>query len=74
MRTVRTAVALFTRDLRLHDNPMLRAALDAAELVHPLFVDDDGIRTTRYGAAAGFSAGAAAPDPIVRCAEPRGTR
>ena len=53
MRTVRTAVALFTRDLRLHDNPMLGAALDAAEHVHPLFVDDDGIRGTRYGAAAG---------------------
>jgi deoxyribodipyrimidine photo-lyase len=50
---VRTAVALFTRDLRLHDNPMLRAALDAAEHVHPLFVLDDGIRETRYGAATG---------------------
>ena len=50
---MRTAVALFTRDLRLHDNPMLRAALDAAERVHALFVHDDGIRETRYGAAAG---------------------
>jgi deoxyribodipyrimidine photo-lyase len=50
---VRTAVALFTRDLRVRDNPMLRATLDAAELVHPVFVDDDGIRETRYGAAAG---------------------
>ncbi len=50
---MRTALALFTRDLRLHDNPMLRAALDAAEHVHPLFVLDDGIRDTRYGAAAG---------------------
>ena len=50
---MRAAVALFTRDLRVHDNPMLRASLDAAERVHPLFVDDDGIRETRYGAAAG---------------------
>ena len=51
MSTMRTAVALFTRDLRVHDNPMLRAALDEAEHVHPLFVDDDAIRETRYGAA-----------------------
>ena len=50
---MRTAVALFTRDLRLHDNPMLRAALDAAEHVHPLFVHDDRIRETRFGSAAG---------------------
>ena len=53
MGTVRTAVALFTRDLRLHDNPMLRATLAEAEHVHPVFVDDDGIRESRYGAAAG---------------------
>jgi len=50
---VRTAVALFTRDLRLHDNPMLRTALDAAVHVHPLFVHDDRIRETRYGSATG---------------------
>ncbi len=50
---MRTAVALFTRDLRIHDNPMLRTALDAAERVLPLFVLDDGIAGTRYGAAPG---------------------
>ena len=49
---MKSAVVLFTRDLRLHDNPTLRAALDASETVLPLFVLDDGIARTRYGAAA----------------------
>lgn len=48
---MRCAVALFTRDLRLHDNPMLRAALDAAEHVLPLFVLDPEIGGSRFGAA-----------------------
>jgi deoxyribodipyrimidine photo-lyase len=43
------AIALFTADLRIHDNPVLRGALDAAEQVVPLFVLDDGVR------AAGFA-------------------
>ncbi|HJU48305.1 MAG TPA: deoxyribodipyrimidine photo-lyase, partial [Gaiellaceae bacterium] len=47
-----TAVVLFTRDLRLHDNPALAAALEAAEHVVPLFVHDDAIGRTRYGRAA----------------------
>jgi deoxyribodipyrimidine photo-lyase len=42
------AIALFTADLRTHDSPVLRGALDAADQVVPLFVLDDGIR------AAGF--------------------
>ncbi|WP_460337721.1 cryptochrome/photolyase family protein [Actinoallomurus acanthiterrae] len=42
------AICLFTADLRVHDNPVLRAALDAADQVVPLFVVDDGVR------AAGF--------------------
>ena len=42
------AIALFTADLRMHDNPVLRGALDAADQVVPLFVLDDGVR------AAGF--------------------
>ncbi len=49
---MRTAVVLFTRDLRLHDNPTLNAALEEAETVLPLFVSDEGITGTRYGAAA----------------------
>ncbi len=43
-----TAIALFTADLRLHDNPVLSGALDADGQVVPLFVLDDGVR------AAGF--------------------
>ena len=49
---MQVAIVLFTRDLRLHDNPALTAALAAAETVLPLFVLDTGIGGTRYGAAA----------------------
>ena len=35
-----TTVAVFTRDLRVHDNPMLAAALRGADHVVPLFVRD----------------------------------
>ncbi|RKN07190.1 cryptochrome/photolyase family protein [Streptomyces radicis] len=44
------AVALFTSDLRVHDNPMLRAALREAERVVPLFVVDSGIARTGFPA------------------------
>ncbi|MFF3752651.1 cryptochrome/photolyase family protein [Streptomyces sp. NPDC002018] len=44
------AVVLFTSDLRVHDQPVLRAAVDGADEVVPLFVRDTGI------AAAGFDA------------------
>src|SRR4029453_5430507 len=37
---VRTIVVLFTRDLRVHDNPALHAACEAADRVVPLFVLD----------------------------------
>ncbi|MFB9658844.1 cryptochrome/photolyase family protein [Glycomyces mayteni] len=36
----RTAVLLFTRDLRVHDNPALAAACRDADRVVPLYVDD----------------------------------
>jgi len=49
---VRAAVVLFTRDLRVHDNPALARAVAEAETVLPLFVLDAGIGRTRYGAAA----------------------
>jgi deoxyribodipyrimidine photo-lyase len=39
----RTAVVLFTRDLRLHDHPALTAAVERAERVVPLFVLDEKI-------------------------------
>jgi deoxyribodipyrimidine photo-lyase len=41
-------VALFTRDLRVHDQPALATAA-AADAVVPLFVVDDGIRRTGFG-------------------------
>ncbi|UQU64808.1 DNA photolyase family protein [Couchioplanes caeruleus] len=37
---MRTAIVLFTRDLRVHDNPALAAACATAETVVPLFVLD----------------------------------
>ncbi|MFE9428690.1 cryptochrome/photolyase family protein [Kitasatospora sp. NPDC006697] len=42
-------IALFTQDLRLHDNPVLHAAATAADEVVPLFVLDPAIE------AAGFA-------------------
>ncbi|MBO1330617.1 deoxyribodipyrimidine photo-lyase [Streptomyces sp. VRA16 Mangrove soil] len=47
---MRVRVVLFTSDLRVHDHPPLRAALDASDAVVPLFVRDPGIE------AAGFAA------------------
>jgi deoxyribodipyrimidine photo-lyase len=47
---MRTAVVLFTRDLRVRDNPMLAAACANAERVVPLFVLDpalDGLSANR---------------------------
>ncbi|WP_455753298.1 deoxyribodipyrimidine photo-lyase [Streptomyces bobili] len=40
---MRVSVALFTADLRVHDNPVLQAALRDADRVAPLFVVDTGI-------------------------------
>ncbi|MFE1288484.1 cryptochrome/photolyase family protein [Streptomyces sp. NPDC058751] len=44
------SIVLFTADLRLHDHPPLRAALDGSDAVVPLFVRDDAV------ADAGFTA------------------
>ncbi|MFJ5262583.1 cryptochrome/photolyase family protein [Streptomyces sp. NPDC088387] len=44
------AIALFTADLRVHDNPVLDAAVRGADEVVPLFVRDRGVD------AAGFAA------------------
>jgi deoxyribodipyrimidine photo-lyase len=46
---MRTAVVLFTRDLRVHDQPALAAAVEAAEQVVPLFVLDREL-TAHFGA------------------------
>src|ERR1700744_4068873 len=40
---LRTAIALFTRDLRVHDNPALDLAVRSAEHVIPLFVVHEGL-------------------------------
>ncbi|MER5381545.1 deoxyribodipyrimidine photo-lyase [Streptomyces sp. NPDC002688] len=37
------SVVLFTSDLRLHDHPPLRAALDGSDAVVPLFVRDEAV-------------------------------
>jgi deoxyribodipyrimidine photo-lyase len=44
-------VVLFTRDLRVHDQPALRAATDDGGVVAPLFVVDDGFLDGRGGAS-----------------------
>ncbi|QKW36968.1 deoxyribodipyrimidine photo-lyase [Actinomadura sp. NAK00032] len=44
-----TSIMLFTRDLRVHDNPALAAACEAEHLV-PAFVFDDAILTGAFAA------------------------
>ncbi|MEV0359501.1 deoxyribodipyrimidine photo-lyase [Nocardia sp. NPDC050697] len=46
----RTALALFTRDLRVHDNPVLTAAHRGCGAVVPVFVLDDAILGGPYAA------------------------
>ena len=43
---MRTAVVLFTRDLRVHDHPALAGAAERSERVLPLFVLDDRVLAT----------------------------
>ena len=43
-----TAIVWFRRDLRLHDHPALRAALDEADRVVPLFCFDDRLLHGRH--------------------------
>ncbi|MET7288921.1 deoxyribodipyrimidine photo-lyase [Streptomyces sp. NPDC005573] len=45
-----TSVVLFTADLRLHDHPPLRAALDGSREVVPLFVRDQGVTDAGFAA------------------------
>lgn len=44
------AVVLFTSDLRVHDQPVLSAALRDADEVVPLFVRDEGVDATGFAA------------------------
>ncbi|MGH3095241.1 MAG: deoxyribodipyrimidine photo-lyase, partial [Streptosporangiales bacterium] len=45
-----TALVVFTRDLRVHDNPGLAAAAAGHEYVVPVFVEDDAITGSRFAA------------------------
>jgi deoxyribodipyrimidine photo-lyase len=47
-RVPSTAIVVFTRDLRVHDNPALHAAVTGADQVVPLFVLDDAITKLAY--------------------------
>ncbi|WP_432093625.1 cryptochrome/photolyase family protein [Streptomyces sp. bgisy100] len=47
---MRVSIALFTSDLRVHDQPALRAALRGADEVVPLFVVDSGVREAGFDA------------------------
>lgn len=53
------AIVLFTRDLRVHDNPTLHAAVGSAHRVVPLFVLDEAILRSSYNSPnrAAFLAG-----------------
>lgn len=44
----RAAIVWFRRDLRVHDNPALRAALDSADRVIPVFIFDDSLLHGRF--------------------------
>jgi len=54
-----TAILWYRRDLRVHDHPALRAALDAHDRVVPVFVLDDTLLHGRYesGARTAFMLG-----------------
>ena len=45
---MRTAIVLFTRDLRVHDNPALAVAAREAERIVPLFVFDEAILESAF--------------------------
>ena len=44
----RTALVVFTRDLRVHDNPALDLAVRTADRVVPAFVLDDAILASQF--------------------------
>ena len=46
---MRTAIVLFTRDLRVHDNPALARACSEYDAVVPVFVVDNALATQAIG-------------------------
>ena len=61
-----TAIVVFTRDLRLHDNPALHQARDRARQVVPLFVADPALDATGEAPTGPGSW----PGPWPTCARP----
>ncbi|MEU8433083.1 deoxyribodipyrimidine photo-lyase [Streptomyces sp. NPDC029216] len=49
-KTEKTAVVLYTGDLRLHDHPPLRSALASCDRVVPLFVRDRAVERSGFAA------------------------
>lgn len=66
------AVMLFTRDLRVHDNPALRAALDDADQIVPLFVLDEKITASAFNSPNRAAFLADALDDLDRALKHRG--
>ncbi len=60
MNRDRCAIVLFTRDLRVHDNPLLAEAARTAAHVVPLFVVDDALLRSSGANRLAFLAGALA--------------
>ncbi len=69
-----TAVVLFTRDLRVEDNPALVAACRNASLVVPVFVFDPRLTGTRYGSPRRLARLHAAVGQLRQAIEARGGR
>ena len=65
-----TALVWFRRDLRVHDHPALRAALDAHERVVPVFCLDDRLLHGRHasGPRTQFLLESPRPTSTGRCA------
>ena len=70
-----TALVWFRRDLRVHDHPPLRAALDACERVVPVFVLDDRLLHGRHasGSRTQFMLESPARAARPRCRSAAGT-
>src|SRR6056297_597503 len=71
MSDLRPVIAWLRRDLRLSDNPALRAASGAGGPVIPVFIHDDSV--ARLGAAAKWRLGLSLP-ALARDLEARGSR
>lgn len=69
-----TAIVWFRRDLRLHDHPALRAALDTAATVVPVFCFDDGLLGGRHASGPRTQFLLECLDDLHRALRERGSR